>query len=157
MDGRLYGMTYSVRYTTLMVSKELWRESTWTIEDVLQIIKEKEVVGTPIEAFSNVWWQSGGQTGEQRKYVRNGQALAYKGFESTFSAFSEDMAAFDNEYFCVGYPTEGESGSYWECGYMLAVNAQAEEIEAILSEEIPAFFHGDKDAETVAEIVQRRV
>lgn len=303
VDGKLYGMTYSARYTTLMVSKELWRESTWTIEDVLQIIKEKEVAGTPIEAFSNVWWQSGGQTGEQiffnliydlenspfldlakgecyfnteqfcelleickkydsanvkslsiidtrnggeqRKYVRNGQALAYKGFESTLSAFSEDMAAFDNEYFCVGYPTEGESGSYWECGYMLTVNAQAEEreiieellaflysedcqmdalansgiivrrdllvdsvvgyvdwsdtpkqklgpyswadlepkpdgstyleeylelldhcvaaptgpeeIEAILSEEIPAFFHGDKDAEAVAEIVQRRV
>lgn len=303
VDDRLYGMTYSAGYSTLMVSKELWQEPTWTIEEVLQIIKEQEAAGTPIEAFSNVWWQSGGQTGEQiffnlvydlenspfldlakgecyfdtaefcelleickkyasdnvkslstidaanggeqRKYVRNGQGLVYKGFDCTLSAFSKDMAAFDNEFFCVGYPTEGESGSYWECGYMLTVNAKteerelieelliflysedcqmdalanygiivrrdllvdsvvgyvdwsytpkqklgpyswadlepkpdgstyleeylelldscvaaptgAEEIEAILSEELPAFFNGDKDAKTVSEIVQRRV
>ena len=305
VDGKLYGMTYQAYYNTLMVSKELWQEDTWTVEDVLETIEELEAQGTPIEAFHNTWFQSGGQTGEgilntmlydlenspfldlekgecyfdteefcrllevckrygaenvksvnsielgkdaeQRKYVKEGTALAYTGstMRCELAEFSADMAGFDNTYRCVGYPTEGESGSFWSCGYAMAVNAKAqdrevidellqyfyseecqmnsltndgiivrkdllinsvvehvdwsdvpvqnlgghtwadlqpkpdgstyleeylelldscaappsgaEEVETILSEEVDAFFTGDKDDETVAEIIQRRV
>lgn len=182
---------------------------------------------------------------EVRQYVQDGYALTYSGLHTTLPEFSEDMAYFEDNYHCVGYPTNGDCGSYWMCSHMLAVNVQAkgreiidellqylyskecqmnslansgiivrrdllansvvehvdwtdkpvqylnnghlpeletkpdgstyleeylelldscvakpagaEDIEDILQEEIPAFFHDDKDAETVAEIVQRRV
>lgn len=300
VDDRLYGLTYQASFSTLMVSKDIWQKPTWTVEDVLQVMKTLEEAGTPVESFCNgrmkecrqtgeqmlfsllydlehspfldlekgecyfdtdlfcelltlckeygvsdeVGYGSIGNTGEYRKYVKNGQGLAYRVDKCSLSAFSEDMASFKDNYICVGYPTEGESGSYWECNDMLAVNAKAkereiidellqylyskecqmdtlantdiivrrdllvdsvvgyvdwsdvpvqrlsayawadlapkpdgstyleeylalldscvvapggaEEIERILSEEVPAFFNDDKDAEAVAEIVQRR-
>ncbi|MCM1569590.1 MAG: extracellular solute-binding protein [Roseburia sp.] len=297
----LYGLTYSAGFSTLMVSRETWSEDTWRMEDVLEILEEREAGGNPSSSFQNVWWQEGGQTREQlffsimgdldhsslldlekgecyfdsdtfkrllevckrcgeegreesgvmddgtkreqRNLVKEGYALAYAPFTSTLADFSEDMAALGEDYHCVGSPTEGESGNYWLCSGTMAVNAgtdnrevidellrylyseecqknslqsnlivrrdllinsvvehvdwsskpmqrmdayswvelmakpdgssyleeylellescvvatnQAAQIQRIISEEVPAWFQGDKDAETVADIIQKR-
>lgn len=177
---------------------------------------------------------------DNRKKMQNGEALAYKSMLLDLFWMGEDMAALGEEYTCVGYPTEGESGSYWNCYNGIAVNAktenrelideflcyvmneenqreaggymvrkdvirdnvvwqdwnksygfyignrsyrsletkndgstyvedyiallescvakptEADAIRAIIDEEIPAYFNGDKDVDTVADIIQSR-
>lgn len=200
VNGKLYGMTYDASYSTLMVSKEVWPEETWSIGDVLDIIENLEAKGTPIEAFCNSWMQTGGQTaaqifshliydlenspfldlekgeccfeteefyrlldickrygsenvksnnsigleapGEMRSYVKNGQGLAYTNWNYGLSDFSQEMAGFDNGYHCVGHPTDGASGNYWNCYTMMAVNAKAEERDII--DELLCYFYSEE-------------
>lgn len=295
VDGKLYSIIYAASPRTLMVSDEVWDKDTWTIEDVLQIIEEREQAGKPIinfiaeqyedtpdsmlsgfivdlehsafldleagecyfdtEAFCHLlevckkYGVASPQESsnflndierESRKKMKNGEALAYNSMVLDLFKLGEDMKALGEGYACVGFPTEAESGSYWNCYNGIAVNAQtenreiideflryvmseenqretggmmvrkdvmrdnviwadwsnsyeyycgnrsykplvtkkdgstyvedyialldscvaspteADEIRAIIEEETPAYFNGDKDVETVADIIQSR-
>ena len=184
VDDRIYLLTYNADVETLMVSKEIRADSTWNIQDILDLVEYREKSGNPIEAFHNTVEsnEQNGQSAEtilytltrdlenssflnlekgecnfdcedfrrllrmckkygvpeakrgnweyldadtwnrQRGYVQEGKALAYKSFNSSFAKFSEDMAAFGGDFSCIGYPTEGKSGSFWNCSAGLAVN-----------------------------------
>lgn len=61
---------------------------------------------------------------EQIKKVQGGDALAYPSSGGLLS-FSRDMAALGEGYKCIGYPTDGEYGGYFECHYCLSVNADS--------------------------------
>ena len=39
--------------------------------------------------------------------------------------FSATMSDLGEDYHCVGFPTEGGSGSFWNCDYYLVVNKNA--------------------------------
>lgn len=74
-----------------------------------------------------------------RSYVMEGKALAYQVFpNTTIVAYSEDMAAFQDTFHCVGYPTEGSSGNFWRFYDGLSVNANSEHMDII--EDLIRFF-----------------
>ncbi len=66
---------------------------------------------------------SGGHSFEEEiKMVQDGETLVYECGGSLMS-FSRHMAALGEGYKCVGYPTEGEYGGYFECYDCICVNA----------------------------------
>lgn len=48
----LYGITYSTVFSTLLVSDQVWQEETWSLEDILQLLEERERAGNAVEQFS---------------------------------------------------------------------------------------------------------
>ncbi len=79
---------------------------------------------------------------EQLAEVGSGRALALPCY-GNLMGFSHAMAACEDGYRCVGYPTESGSGSYVSCSRLMAVNAATEHydiavgfIEEMLSEEV---------------------
>lgn len=78
----------------------------------------------------------------QLEEVGSGRALALP-CSGNLMEFSNVMAACEDGYRCVGYPTESGSGSYVNCSRFMAVNAAAEHydiatgfIKEMLSEEV---------------------
>lgn len=69
----------------------------------------------------------------QYEAVQEGKLLGYSVFRynSDFVQFSESMARFGNNCHPVGFPTQGESGSYFVGDYTMAVNKNAGEHELI--------------------------
>ncbi len=69
------------------------------------------------------------------------------------SSFTDNYKGILGEtYHAVGYPTEGEGGTFWRTGQFLAVNREAKH-----PEEAADYFSGSRDAETVAQAIQSRV
>lgn len=58
-DG-LYGITFNANLSTFLVSDQVWQKETWSLEDVLQLVKEREQAGNPVELFAG---QSGSSAG----------------------------------------------------------------------------------------------
>ena len=186
VDGKLYSVIYAASPITLMVSDKVWDKDTWTVEDVLQIIEEREQAGTPITNFVAKQYEDSPDSmfssfvqdlehssfldleagecyfdteefrhllevckkygvvsakedsknldvilRECRKKVLSGDALAYSSMVLDLFRFGENMEALGEDYICVGYPTEAESGSYLSCYKGIAVNAKTANREAI--------------------------
>lgn len=51
IGNELYGIGSDVSVSTLLVSKEVWNEETWTFQDVLAIMEEREKSGNPYDRF----------------------------------------------------------------------------------------------------------
>lgn len=51
VDGRLYGLACGASFSTLIVSDQVWPGESWTLSDILHIIREREQAGNPLEAF----------------------------------------------------------------------------------------------------------
>lgn len=68
---------------------------------------------------------------EQRHEMAEGRALAYA-FDGGFLEFGRALAAMGEDYHCVGYPTQGDSGSYFNFyNGCVAVSTGAEHREII--------------------------
>lgn len=68
---------------------------------------------------------------EQRQEMAEGRALAYA-FDGGFLEFGRALAAMGEDYRCVGYPTQGDSGSYFNFyNGCVAVSTGAEHREII--------------------------
>ena len=181
-DG-LYGITCETTLSTLLVSQKIWRENTWTLDDVSALMEERENTGAALERFAcrsydttagtmmyelalvdignspfldisdkrcsfgtaefeallELCKRYGKETAgnsdhsleEQQQELAEGRALAYV-FEGDFIEFSRKLAAMGEDYHCVGYPTEGKSGSYFNFyNGCVAVSAGAEHREII--------------------------
>lgn len=51
IDSRLYGLACGASFSTLIVSDQVWPEASWTLSDILNIIKDRENSGNPLEYF----------------------------------------------------------------------------------------------------------
>lgn len=51
IDGGLYGLACGASFSTLIVSDQVWPEASWTLSDILTIIREREKSGEPLEYF----------------------------------------------------------------------------------------------------------
>ena len=67
---------------------------------------------------------------QRRDEVLSGAALAYS-LTGGFIQFSRERAMFDNSFHCVGFPSNGKSGSIVSCYSCVAVNARTENTEII--------------------------
>lgn len=52
VDGGLYGITCEASINTLMVSKQVWEQESWTYDDVINLIREREKAGKPVDRFA---------------------------------------------------------------------------------------------------------
>lgn len=50
-DG-LYGITYEAKLSTLVVSDQVWQGESWSLGDILQLVKEREQAGNAVEQFA---------------------------------------------------------------------------------------------------------
>lgn len=50
----LYGITCSAIFSTLLTSDQVWQGATWSLEDVMRILEERERAGNPVQQFSQV-------------------------------------------------------------------------------------------------------
>lgn len=67
-----------------------------------------------------------------RRRLKEGEILCYRSLGSGgFRWFSEDMADLGEDYHLVGYPTEEDSGSFWNCYEGIAANAATEHPELV--------------------------
>lgn len=66
--------------------------------------------------------------GEQ---LGEGKILGYMGDVRNIEKFSTTMSELGEDYHCVGFPTEGGSGSFWNCDYYLVVNKDADCLDTI--------------------------
>lgn len=53
INGGLYSVSVTVSAYTLMVSRQLWPEDTWTWEDMVNLLEEKEKSGEPLQSIVN--------------------------------------------------------------------------------------------------------
>ncbi len=59
VGGELYGITCGATFSTLLVSEQVWQDTTWSLGDVMGILKEREMAGHPAEQFSAVSFSDG--------------------------------------------------------------------------------------------------
>lgn len=59
VGDELYGITCGATFSTLLVSKEVWQDTTWSLEEVMGILKELEMQGHPVEQFAAVPFSDG--------------------------------------------------------------------------------------------------
>lgn len=50
----LYGITCGATFSTLLTSDQVWQGETWSLEDVMRILEDRERAGNPVEQFSDV-------------------------------------------------------------------------------------------------------
>ncbi len=53
MNGGLYSVSYTTTAKTLFVSKKLWPLETWTWEEVVALLEEREQAGQPVQSILN--------------------------------------------------------------------------------------------------------
>lgn len=167
IEGQQIGYPIEAVLSTMLVHKSIWKEADWSLEELLELVKERQDQGLEaIIATARAPYSSSGalrnlalqdlehspfldlETGTCsfdsqefvellelcRQYgkvvtsredaaamVRENRALAYVGDMETISGFSLNMQELGEDYYCVGFPTEGESGSYWNCDYYMVV------------------------------------
>lgn len=183
VGNALYGITCETSVSTLLVSENVWKGKTWTLDEVLALMEEGEDTGAAPERFACLPYDTtaaqmlyelaltdmesspfldiadkkcsygtaefeallklckryGKETAgdsnvsleEQRQEMSEGRALAYA-FDGGFLEFGRVLAAMGEDYHCVGYPTQGDSGSYFNFyNGCVAVSTGAEHREII--------------------------
>lgn len=95
IDGGLYSVSHTTTATTLIVSRQLWAEDTWTWEDVVALLEEREQAGQPVQSIIN----------DFQSNVLTGGYLLCCFFLSDLEHCSlldleEGKAYFDTEEFC---------------------------------------------------------
>ena len=58
--------------------------------------------------------------------MHEGRALAYVADIRDANTFCHRMSELGDNFYCVGYPTEGDCGSYWDCEYFLVMRKGAD-------------------------------
>lgn len=53
MNGGLYSISHTASAYTLMVSGQVWPEDTWTWEEVVTLLEERERAGEPVQSIVN--------------------------------------------------------------------------------------------------------
>lgn len=51
IDGRLYGLACGASFSTLVVSDQVWPGESWTLSDILKLLREREQSDAPLELF----------------------------------------------------------------------------------------------------------
>lgn len=98
------------------------KECRFDSEDFVSILEFSQKYGTA---------SGGGNSFEEEiKKVQEGKTLAHR-FSGNLMGFSRHMAALGEGYKCVGYPTEGEYGGYFECYYCVCVNVNSEKKDLV--------------------------
>ncbi len=190
IDGKLIGLASSMYIETLFVSKNVWTKDTWTVEEFVELVEEKEGeledifacnhrMKQPLYVMSNIAMQDlnnspfvdlekgessfdselfkqvlelakrYGKTDtdtfnssdpyaydqwnkEQKELLDSGHAIAQiEYYLSSLGSVSSVMASLGEDYYCVGYPTNGESGSYLYGNSFLVVNKDAADMDMI--------------------------
>lgn len=68
---------------------------------------------------------------EVKEAIENGAFLGTREYIMDFSDFSSYMAYYGEDYHWVGFPTDGESGNFGNCGGFLVVNKNTEHMKEI--------------------------
>lgn len=53
IENRLYGISDRVSISTLLVPKDVWEGDTWTFQDVLSLLEQRERSGVPCDSFAS--------------------------------------------------------------------------------------------------------
>jgi len=53
IDDGLYGIAYAAAPSTLIVAEEVWGEDTWTWEDMVSLLEQRETAGDPVQYVLN--------------------------------------------------------------------------------------------------------
>ncbi|MDE6518304.1 MAG: extracellular solute-binding protein, partial [Acetatifactor sp.] len=92
----LYGITCGATFSTLLVSDQLWQGATWSLQDAMRILDEREKTGNPVEQFSNASYKRKGQQAFITLYEL---VLANIG-RCSLVDLQEGKCYFDTEEFC---------------------------------------------------------
>ena len=88
IDDKLYGIPYEAHIDTLLVSDEIWSEDTWTVQDIMELMKQNP-------DFKRCIGISYGMTADHILY-----ALCLRNLEgSPFVDLQEKTCSFDTEEF----------------------------------------------------------
>lgn len=69
---------------------------------------------------------------EMKESLDGGHALAFvEASISNLNVFSNRMAFLGEDYYCVGFPTNGKSGNYLYCDSFLVVNKEAADMDMV--------------------------
>lgn len=69
---------------------------------------------------------------EMKESLNDGHALAFVDTSiNNLNVFSNKMSWLGEDYYCVGFPTNGKSGSYLYCDSFLVVNKEAADMDMI--------------------------
>lgn len=90
----LYGITCGATFSTLLVSDQVWQGAAWSLEDVIEILEERERSGNPVEQFSDIFYK-----GEQADITLYELVLANIG-RSSLVDLQAGKCYFDTEKFC---------------------------------------------------------
>ncbi|MDE5747533.1 MAG: extracellular solute-binding protein [Acetatifactor sp.] len=184
IDGKLTGLTTSIGAQTMLVSRDVWAQDTWSLEDILTLAenapkdtlkglipmpnaydpspssllywlalqdidsslldRENGVCHFDSETFRKLLEYCKNTPNPEAEYsygdsatvkaVMEGEYLAYpcsRGM-GVFYFFNEQMALFPEEYYCVGVPTQRESGNLVTAYDFLVVNKNSENMDLIL-------------------------
>lgn len=92
-DG-LYGIACDATFSTLLVSDQVWQGDTWSLQDVLGIVEERERAGNPVE-----WYSDSSYGGKGASAMLNDLVLANLGRTSLVD-LEAGKCYFDTEEFC---------------------------------------------------------
>lgn len=95
INGGLYSVSHMANTSTLLVSKKLWPEDTWTWEEAMSLLEELEQAGQPVQSILN----------DPVHNVLTGNYLLCQFFLADLDHCSlldleEGKAYFDSEEFC---------------------------------------------------------
>lgn len=92
IKDELYGVACEASIGTLLVADDVWKKGTWTIQEALDLLKEKERNGSMPERFASIYYNA---TAEQLLYD-----LCLQDIEnSSFVDMQKKTCAFDVEEF----------------------------------------------------------
>ncbi len=92
-DG-LYGIACDTAFSTLLVSDQVWQGDAWSLQDVLEIVEERERTGHPLE-----WYSDSSYGGKGASAMLNDLVLANLG-RSSLVDLEAGKCYFDTEVFC---------------------------------------------------------
>lgn len=92
-DG-LYGIACDATFSTMLVSDQVWQGDTWSLQDVLGILEQREREGNPVEWYSDSSYGSKGASA-----MLNDLVLANLG-RSSLVDLQAGKCYFDTEAFC---------------------------------------------------------
>lgn len=178
----LYGIPYEAGIGTLIVADNTWKEETWTIQDVIDLLEQKKKEGALPERFESISHSAGADqllydiclqsiqnsnflnmqqktcdfeteefysllrlckelaeeegsmdylpNSERQEELISGKALTYP-ISGGLINFSQDRAAFGDDFHCVGYPTNSGNRGVVECYRCVAVSRWTENYDVI--------------------------
>lgn len=92
LEEELYGIAYEASVGTLLVAKDVWKDETWTIQAVLDLLKQMEKEGRLPERIESIYYNA---TAEQLLYDFCLQNIE----DSPFLNLEQQTCNFDTEEF----------------------------------------------------------
>lgn len=94
IEDSLYGIACDATFSTMLVSDQVWQGDTWSLQDVLGILEQREREGNPVEWYSDSSYGSKGASA-----MLNDLVLANLG-RSSLVDLQAGKCYFDTEAFC---------------------------------------------------------